>query len=83
MDVISDYQTVLHADDTVGIESKCVVVGDDDKGLARGRPQVEEEFVELGPVVAVETARWLVGEYHLGVVDERSRHGRPLPLAAR
>ena len=65
----------------VGVAGECLVVGDDDKCLVELVAQVEEKLVQLLLVLRVERPRGLIGEDNLGVVDERPRHGSPLPLA--
>ena len=45
--------------------------------------QVEEELVQLGLVFRVEAARRLIGQDHVGLIHQRSRHGHPLFLATR
>ena len=79
----SEYETVLHADYTVGVESESVVVGHNYESLAGGCAEVEEELVKFRPVLAVEAAGRFIGENHFRVIDERAGHGCTLPFSRR
>ena len=70
-------------DNAVAVGCERFVVGDDDECLPHVAPQVEEQAVELGAVVAVETARGFVGKHHGRTVDECAGHCRTLLFAAR
>ena len=59
------------------------VVGDDDEGLVHFVAEAEKEFVQLFGRLRVEVARRLVGQDHGRLVDEGTRHGDALLLAAR
>ena len=74
--------SVGETDDAVGISGEILIVGDDDESVAHVAAQIEEKTVELGAVAAVETACRLVGEHYTRIVDQRTRHGSPLALAA-
>lgn len=56
---------------------------DNDEGLTQLVAQVEEEPVQFLFVLAVETARGLVGQNHFGLVDECACHGDALFLSSR
>ena len=70
-------------DNAVAVGCERFVVGDDDECLPHVAPQVEKQAVELGAVVAVETARGFVGKHHGRTVDECAGHCRTLLFAAR
>ncbi len=57
-------------------------MGDENDGAARG-VQVFQQVEQLGTGAGIERAGWLVGEDHLGIVDQGPRHGDPLLLATR
>lgn len=77
------YLAILQVDGAVGGAGKGLVVGDDDEGLTQTVAQVEEELVKFLLVMAVQTARRLVGQHYGRVVDEGTGHGHALLLAAR
>ena len=74
---------VFHVDGTVGDGSQLLVVGDNDERLAKLVAQVEEQLVQFGLVLGVETARRLIGKDHGRFVDQGSCHGHTLLLTAR
>ena len=67
----------------VGQLFKALVVGDDDKSLAKLVPEVEEKLMQFRLVLSVETARRLIGKHHGRVVDKGASHSHALLLAAR
>ena len=67
----------------VGIGRKRLIVGHYHKRMAVIATQVKKQPVQLLAVGAVEATRRLVGEHYLGMVDQRTRHRGPLPLATR
>ena len=74
---------VFQMDGAVGDGGQTFVVGHDDECLPQAVAQVEEELVQLGLVVGIEAARGLVGQHDGRSVDEGTRHGHTLLLAAR
>ena len=72
-----------HVDGAVGERGKALVVGDDDERLTKLIAKAEEEFVKLFLVVRIKATRWLIGEYHVGIVHQGTSHGYALFLTAR
>ncbi|BDZ64965.1 hypothetical protein GCM10025877_19030 [Agromyces mangrovi Wang et al. 2018] len=78
-----DDQAVGDGDAPIAAGGQVVVVGDDDEGDAALALQAEEDVLDLGAGRGVEVAGGLVGEDHIGVVDEGARDDDALLLAAR
>ena len=67
----------------VGGSSQRLIVSDDDEGLSRLLPQVEEELVELRLVLRVQAPRGFIGEDNSRVVDESTSYSDALFLTTR
>ena len=70
-------------DRAVGNACQFLVVRHDDKRLSILVTQVEEELMQLGLVLGVETTRRLVGQNHGRIVDQSTGYGHTLLLASR
>ena len=66
----------------LGVTRHARIVGDEDDGDALVLVELLEHFKDLLAGVGIEVPRRLVGEEHLGAVDERPRDGDALLLAA-
>ena len=65
----------------VGVGREVFVVSDDEESSVEFVAQFEKEIVKTLAIGRVKTAGWLVGEYHLGGVDECTSHGTSLTFA--
>jgi hypothetical protein len=74
---------VVHGDGPVAHSGQLIVVGHDDKGLLIPVTQGEKQLMQFFFVVGVQVARGLIGEYHIGMIDQGPGHGYPLLLASR
>lgn len=77
------YVTVTHVYYAVGVGGQRLVMGDDDKRVSHVATKVEEQLVQLTPVVAVEASRRFVGKHYTRAVDKRTCHGGTLSLSSR
>lgn len=77
-----DDLTVLQVDGAVGDGSQFLIVGDDDESLSEFVAQVEEQLMEFGLVLGVETARRFIGQNDGRIVYQGASHGHALLFTA-
>src|ERR1700733_1041079 len=82
-EVLFDNAAVAHADRAVPVGRGFRVVRDHQDGLGEARVEVAQNLENRGGIFGVEITGWLVGQQNRGMIDQRSRYGDALLLAAR
>mgnify|MGYP001593277421 CR=1 FL=1 len=77
-----DDLAVFHADDAVGLGGEFFVVGDDDEGGAACAVHLSHEGKEGIAGVGVEVAGGLIGEDHIGTLNEGAGYRHALLFSA-